>query len=236
VLREAILTAAAAGMAAALVLTVVQLLWVTPLILTGENYEERAESIAQGQQYTMASEHHHDVEAWKPQNGLERTLFSAGANLLLGIGYALILVAVFLFWRAPKTPLWGAAYGLAGFLTFFAAPALGLPPELPGTAAADLTARQEWWAMTTLATGGGFFLFFAQTRWWVRALAVALVIAPHLVSAPHPAVEGSLAPPDLQSRFRVATTLCNAAFWVVLGIFTSLGFEKLGVGNARAKV
>ena len=126
-------------------------------------------------------------------------------------------------------------YGLAGFVTFFAAPALGLPPELPGTAAAELTARQEWWAMTALATGAGLFMFFAQPRPWVRVFAFALVIAPHLISAPHPVVEGSLAPPDLQSRFRLATTLCNAAFWVVLGIITTIAFRKLGVGNASAK-
>jgi cobalt transporter subunit CbtA len=235
VLREAVLAAALAGIGAALTLSVLQFLWVTPLILTAESYEDRAKAVAQSNGYAMAREHAHDDEGWKPKIGLERSLLSVTANLLIGVGYALVLVAIFLFWRAPKTALWGAIYGLAGFVVFFAAPAMGLPPELPGTAAAELTARQEWWAMTALATGTGLFLIVAQPRSWVRVFAVALIVAPHLISAPHPAVEASLAPPDLQFRFRLATALCNAAFWVVLGIFTTIAFRELRVGSTSAK-
>jgi cobalt transporter subunit CbtA len=233
VFRETVLAAALAGIAASLLLTVLQFVWVTPLILTAETYEDRAETLEHSHEPAAGAEHHHDENAWKPENGLERSLFTVAANALVGIGYAFVLIAVYLFWRAPKSSGWGALFGLAGFLSFFVAPALGLPPELPGTAAAELSARQEWWAMTALATGAGLFLFFSQSRWWVRLLAVALVIAPHLVPAPQPAVEGSLAPPDLQSHFRIATTVCNAVFWVALGISTTLTFRKLGLAGTR---
>jgi len=69
--------------------------------------------------------------------------------------------------------------------------------------------------MTAVATRAGLMLFVSQSRWWLRLLAVAIVIAPHLVAAPHPALESSLAPEDLQTRFRWATILCNALFLAV---------------------
>ena len=89
--------------------------------------------------------------------------------------------------------------------------------------------------MTAVATGAGLFLFFSQSKWWVKALAIALVIAPHLVPAPQPAVEGSLAPADLQTHFRVATSICNALFWAALGVFTTLSFRKFGLAGTRAQ-
>src|SRR5262249_34147620 len=114
--------------------------------------------------------HHHDADEWKPQDGWQRTLFTFGANLLMGVGYAFVLVALYLLWREPKGTVGGALYGLAGFAVFFAAPAIGLPPELPGTAAADLTARQIWWVITAMATAVGLILLVSQSRWWLRVL------------------------------------------------------------------
>jgi cobalt transporter subunit CbtA len=250
VVRETVLAAFVAGLIAALVFTVVQSVWVTPLILQGEVYEDAAEAAPADHNVTApdhevappvhhesegsAGEHHHDENAWKPQDGWQRTLFTFGANLLMGVGYSFVLVSLYLLWREPRNTLGGALYGLAGFLVFFAAPGLGLPPELPGTAAAELSSRQQWWAMTAVATAAGLFLFFSQRRWWVRVLAIAILVAPHLVPAPQPAVEASLAPAELQSQFRLATTVCNALFWLSLGLASGIAFRKLVVGSARA--
>src|SRR5262249_42198744 len=118
---------------------------------------------------------------------------------------------------------------IAGFCVFFVAPGLGLPPELPGTASAELTARQEWWVMTAGATAAGLILFFSRVPLWVRALAIPLIVAPHLVPAPHPAVEASLAPEALQSRFRIATGAGNAIFWLSLGAAAAAAFRKSGL-------
>jgi cobalt transporter subunit CbtA len=114
-----VLAAALAGIAASLLLTVLQFVWVTPLILTAETYEDRAEALERSHEPAAGAEHHHDENAWKPQNGLERSLFTVAANALVGIGYAFVLIAVYLFWRAPKSPGWGALFGFAGFLVFF---------------------------------------------------------------------------------------------------------------------
>jgi cobalt transporter subunit CbtA len=236
VVRETALAAIVAGLIAALVFTLVQSIWVTPLILQGETYEDAAEAApAHHESENSDPGHHHDADEWKPQVGWQRTLFTFGANLLMGVGYAFVLVASYLLWREPRHALGGVLYGLAGFLVFFVAPGLGLPPELPGTAAAELGARQQWWGMTALATAAGLILLFSQSRWWMRVLAVAIVVAPHLVPAPHPAVESSLAPVELQSQFRLATTVCNAVFWLSLGLTSGIAFQKLVVGGARAR-
>jgi cobalt transporter subunit CbtA len=235
VVRETVLAAIVAGLIAALIFTVVQSVWVTPLILQGETYEDAAEAApTHHEAASSGAEHHHDESEWKPQDGWQRTLFTFGANLLMGVGYSFVLVALYLLWREPKNTLGGALYGFAGFLVFFAAPGLGLPPELPGTAAAELSIRQQWWAMTAVATAAGLFLFFSQPRWWVRILAVAIIVAPHLVPAPQPAVESSLAPAELQSQFRMATTVCNALFWLSLGVASGIAFRKWVVRSARA--
>ncbi len=229
-IRETVLSALVAGLVAALLLTVVQSIWITPLILQAETYEEAAEQHSDVQGSVV---HHHDEDesGWKPQNGWQRTLSTLGANLLMGVGYGLVMVAVFLLWRAPKTAKWGLAYGICGFCTFFLAPALGLPPELPGTAAAELSLRQEWWVMTTAATAVGLMLFFSQTRPWQRGAALLLVILPHLIPAPHLATETSLAPEALQSQFRIATGVGNAVFWLSLGLAAAMAFRRFGLAS-----
>lgn len=246
--RETVLAAVVAGLIAALVFTVVQSVWITPLIHQGEVYEEAAEhSHAEAHEHHAdahadahegaheAGGHHHDDDEWKPEDGWQRTVFTFGANLLMGVGYAFVLVALYLLWREPRNALSGAVYGLVGFLVFFAAPAVGLPPDLPGTAAAELSVRQQWWAMTAVATAVGLFLLFSQSRWSLRILGIVIVIAPHFVPAPQPAVESSLAPAELQTQFRVATTIANAVFWVALGIASGVAFRKLVTGGSRAQ-
>ena len=251
-IRETVLAAVVAGLIAALVFTVVQSVWVTPLILQGEVYADAAEAALHSHVHeghivaadadshhdegheTASGGHHHDENEWKPEDGWQRTLFTFGANLLMGVGYAFVLVALYLLWRQPQNLLGGALYGVAGFLVFFVAPALGLPPELPGTAAAELSVRQEWWAMTAAATAIGLFLVFSQNNWGMRILGIAIVIAPHFVPAPQPAIESSLAPEELQSQFRVATTVANAAFWLALGVASAVMFRKLVTTGSQA--
>lgn len=226
--RETLRVALFAGVVASVVLTCAQWLWVTPLIKEAERYEQRAEPIS------ASDESPHE---WSPQPGWERTLFTFAANVLLGIGYAFVLLAAYLLWRPPDRALTGAFYGLAGFTAFFLAPALGLPPELPGTSAAALSIRQEWWIMTAAATAIGILMLFSQVRgsgrWWIRLIAVFVLIAPHLIAAPHPAVAGSLAPAALEGQFQISTAACNGLFWVTLGVASAIAFQRWVSGDAR---
>lgn len=240
--RETVFTAAIAGLVAALALTVLQIVWVTPLILQAETYEQPAQGDQvehthehnAGGASAAAHEHHHDAEEWKPQDGWQRTAFTLAANLLLGFGYAMALIAVYLLWREPRNVAHGAIYGIGGFMVFFLAPSLGLPPELPGTAAAEVIVRQSWWVMVAVATAAGLLLLLSRATWKVRALGLALIIAPHFIAAPQPEVAGSLVPEALQSQFRVAATLSNAIFWLLLGLVSSFAFRRMTQGRLAA--
>ncbi|MDB6060131.1 MAG: cobalt transporter subunit CbtA [Verrucomicrobiaceae bacterium] len=250
-LRETLLSAGIAGLFAALVLTVAQLVWISPLILQAETYEDAAEAAPVAHTHNdeahehshehadehgvmanvehepeNAHEHHHDADEWKPDNGWQRISFTLVSNIVMGVGYALVLVGIYTLWQRPRGIGQGLLFGLAGFAVFFAAPGLGLPPELPGTEAAALAARQQWWVGTAIATAIGLGLLFAQKNWLLRAAGVAVLVAPHVIGAPHLATEASLAPETLQTHFRVATTVCNAAFWLLLGAISALASQK----------
>lgn len=172
-------------------------------------------------------EHHHDD--WKPENGVERTAYSVVANITIGVAFGLLLAAAFSLRGARKVG-WraGLLWGAAGYLVFFAAPSLGLPPEVPGTAAAPLAARQGWWIATATSTAAALYLLaFVRSR-PLKALAIALLVAPHLVGAPQPEVEASAAPVELAHAFIYATALSNAFFWLLLGALAGAIFDKTG--------
>lgn len=213
--RSILLTATVAGSAAALVLTLAQVLWISPLILEAETYEEAAATPDQ-------PEH----PAWQPENGWPRTLATTLANTALGLGYGLILTGLYAL-RPPVNAVQGLAWGLAGFAVFFASPGLGLPPELPGSAVAELSLRQHWWLGTALATAAGLGLLLLQTRPTLRAIGLLAFAIPHLYGAPHPAISGSVAPDALLTQFRLATLAANALFWLLLGGLSAAMFQRM---------
>ncbi|MDH4608341.1 CbtA family protein [Pseudomonas sp. BN102] len=216
-------TAGFSGLIAALVLTLLQSLWVTPLILQAETYEnaEPAASVEHVDDHqhgaaAVAHTHEHSDEAWAPEDGWQRTLSTGGSNLVVAVGFALILAGLFSL-RGPTRAWQGLLWGLGGFATFALAPSLGLPPELPGTAAADLAQRQAWWIGTAAATATGLALIAFARHWALRIVGLALLVIPHLVGAPQPEVHSSLAPEALEHEFIAASLITNALFWAALG-------------------
>src|SRR5690606_13520651 len=136
--RTILLSAGIAGLVAALVLTLLQALWITPLILQAETYENAApHEHAQPHDHTHAAAPHDHGDEWAPTDGAERTFCTLVGNVVLGFACALMLAGIYTLWRQPKNAAQGLLFGLAGFAVFFGAPGLGLPPELPGTEAAD---------------------------------------------------------------------------------------------------
>jgi len=206
-------TASFAGLLAALLLSVLQGLWITPLILEAETYEVAGEAHAHA---ADTPAHHHDDEAWAPEDGWQRTLSTLGGNLVVAVGFSLILAGLFML-RAPRHAWHGLLWGATGYLTFCLAPSLGLPPELPGTAAAELTARQGWWIGTAAATACALALLFFTRHRVLRLAALALLALPHIIGAPQPAEQASLAPESLQQHFQLAALVSNTVFWIVLG-------------------
>lgn len=139
------------------------------------------------------------------------------SNVVTGIGFALILVAFSEFAGGIGNWRQGVFWGLAGFGVFTLAPGLGLPPELPAMPAADLMPRQIWWTATVVATAIGLALIAFRRSLPLTILAVALIVAPHIVGAPQPASYETPIPEGLHHQFVVAVTVTNLVFWLVLG-------------------
>lgn len=218
-------TAGFSALLAALLLTLLQSLWVTPLILEAETYEN-AEPLAEHSHAAGAAhEHQHDEDAWAPQDGAQRTLFTGLSNLVVALGFALMLAGLYSL-RAPGRTWQGLLWGLAGFATFSLAPSIGLPPELPGSAAAELALRQYWWLGTAATTAAGLALLAFGGHWWLRILGVLLLPLPHLVGAPQPEVHASLVPAALSEHFVYASLLVNALFWTALGLISAWLFTR----------
>ena len=90
-------------------------------------------------------------------------------------------------------------------------------PELPAMPAADLGQRQIWWSATALVTGIGLALLVFKQSLPLAILAVALLVAPHLVGAPQPESFESPVPHSLAHAFLVMASVTSFVFWVVLG-------------------
>jgi len=211
-----------AGLIGGLALTAMQFWKVVPLIAAAEIYEE------------AAAEHHHDAAtaahahdaAWEPAPGLQRISLTFLANLIIAIGFGLVLSGGFALRQALGGPSIGAGegllWGLAGFAAFALAPALGLPPEPPGMISADIVARQSWWLATALATCGGIALIALARRWPLWALGIVLLLLPHLIGAPARPEGHDAVPASIAAEFVAASLVTSAVFWIVLG--TSAGW------------
>ncbi|MDU8431283.1 CbtA family protein [Pseudomonas syringae pv. actinidifoliorum] len=220
-------TAGFTGLLAALLLTLLQSFWVVPLIQQAETYEKApAEHVHEHADGAVAEHSHaHDEAAWEPENGWQRVLSTTGGNLVVAVGFALMLAGLYTL-RAPGRTTQGAWWGLAGFAVFVLAPTLGLPPELPGTAAAELSQRQLWWIGTAASTAAGLALLVFGQNWLLKVLGAAILVVPHVIGAPQPLVHESLAPEALESQFMIASLLTNALFWVALGLISAWLFRR----------
>lgn len=223
--RNLFLAALVAALCAGLATSAFQAWRVTPLIFAAEAYEEGAEAAHEpGVEQAAAGAavateaHAHGDDEWAPQDGFERTAYTVLSNLMMAAGYALIIGAVSVLFNLPITFANGLYWGVACFAAFSLAPALGLPPGMPGMPVADTLARQIWWLGAATSTGAAFILVAKIRAPWALAVAVALVLLPQLIAAPAAPTDPSEVPPRLTAEF-VSVVLYNSAiFWVVLGL------------------
>lgn len=218
-------TAGFSGLLAALVLTLLQSFWVAPLILEAETFEKPAPTQTHDHADSAMPAHSHDAEAWEPEDGWQRILSTTGGNLVVAVGFALMLAGLYTL-RSPTRTSQGLLWGVAGYATFCLAPTLGLPPELPGTAAADLLQRQIWWVGTAASTAVAIALVVFGKHWALKVLGIVIVVIPHIMGAPQPLVHSSLAPEALESQFKIASQLTNFAFWLALGVISAWLFRR----------
>ncbi|WP_281824153.1 CbtA family protein [Jannaschia rubra] len=203
-----------AGLVAGLFAVLLQLTFVVPLLLEGELYESGDRvHFGTGGPESIAGAPAIDGEMMRHAGTLAMSLVSwIGFALLLVVGFALAARAGHSV-DARK----GAIWGLAGFIAVALAPAMGLAPELPGTIAAELGARQIWWSATVVLTAGGLAAFaFGKGPVAVFAGAVAIAL-PHIVGAPTLDTYFGVSPPELSAHFAARVLAVSAAIWVFLG-------------------
>lgn len=207
---------AGAGVAAGLIAAVLHISLVIPIILEAELYESGALVHFGGDAGTAGT---------VPTEAAEVSQLSRNALTLLTMvatyaGYGLILVAGFaLADRRGYVPNGraGILWGLGGFVAVQIAPAMGLPPDLPGAGAADLFVRQLWWTGTVVFTALGLWIIAFARHWVPWTLAVILLVVPHLIGAPEPDAFKGVVPPELATLFVGRSIGIGLVTWVTLG-------------------
>jgi cobalt transporter subunit CbtA len=174
----------------------------------------------------------HAKEPWTPDDGIERFLLTVTANVVTAVGFGLILVACFVFRGGAVDGRTGALWGMAGFAVFTLAPALGLPPELPATVAADLHGRQLWWLLAAASTAGCLWLVLFRARIWEKGAGVVLALLPHVIGAPHPGEHSKAVPPELAAQFAATSIVVSAVFWVLLGWLAGTVYRQMSKATA----
>jgi cobalt transporter subunit CbtA len=237
-LGRIVLPALIAGILAGLLLTGLQYIEVIPLIYEAESYETAGagghahdEIGASDVHGSHSHNHDHGDAAWAPDDGLERFAMTLLANVVAAIGFGLLLAVAFSVLAArERVVAWraGLLWGLAGFGIFNFAPALGLPPELPGSEAAALESRQIWWIATVVLTALGLGLIAFARPVYLRALGLVPLALPHIVGAPAPEEHGGLAPAEMAERYIYASLITSALFWIALGSLTAAIHRRFG--------
>ena len=161
----------------------------------------------------------HDAHMESSAHGTaSRTVLTLLTDVLVGVGFALLLSAGMKLRGEAPTLLGGALWGLAGFATFALAPLLGMPPALPGVEAAPLVEGQIWWLGTVVATGAGLSLLAFGRGILPALVGIVLIVAPHGIGAPQPSANGGATPTALSHLFALTSLVTLLLFWLVLGL------------------
>ena len=228
--RRLIVRALGVGILAGILLSAIQVLGVSPIILAAEEFEGGATVATADAHGGHGHSHEHDHgEAWAPADGTERTAATVLSNVFVAIGFSAVILSLMNAYQLKAgsriTAGRGVLWGLAGFFAFFLAPSLGMPPEIPGAQAAELSQRQWWWLLTVLCTVAGFAAIVLLSS-WRKVVGSILLVLPHAIGAPHlsgpmfahtdPSAVAALT--DLHRQFMLASGLTNLLFWLVLGV------------------
>ena len=211
--RNLIFSALAVAIIAGACFSAYQMFFITPLILDSEVYEISGPVSSQ-------------IEAWSPADGTERDSWSFVSNLLVAFAYALILSSAMSL-KSSVNMVKGVFWGGGAYLSIFVAPAIGLPPEIPGMEAAQLEGRQAWWFVTVVVTALSLWLiaFYNIVQ---KVIGLILMILPHVIGAPQP-IEHGFVNPDPQAvlelnnlwhDFIIQTSIANALLWLIIGAGT----------------
>lgn len=204
-----------AGLLAGLCLFLIQRSLTLPLIHTAETYEK-----------ATSSESAADPFASEPMRSLSTLL----GDVFVGIGFGLILTGIYAF-TGRDGWLPGLLFGVAGFAVFHAAPAMVVPPAVPGMEVAPLILRQTGWLVAVTSTIIGFVLIYNATGLAKLAgilfLVLPAIVFRKLLPIP-PAATPSHSLALLDRIFVIRTLAGMLTFWLTLGIVSGYLFARAG--------
>lgn len=222
-LTRIITTAIFAGFITALVAALLQFLLVQPLLLHAELFENG--SLVHFGPTGAGTPAHADLPSFDPLRDGLSVLFTA----IIYTGYAFLLVAAIAMASERGHDVSvrsGIIWGIAGFVALQLAPASGLPPELPGAAAADVAPRQVWWFGTVALTALGLWLIAFGKSPVIWAVALICLAVPHVIGAPHPDAFVGPVPPEIAAQFAARALAVGLASWAVLGMLAGYFWNK----------
>jgi len=207
-------TALLAGVLAGMCLFTIQRTLTVPLIHAAERYEKEASSVESAA----------DIFAKDPL----RSMATLAGDIFVAIGFGLILSGIYAF-SGCHGWLYGLLFGLVGFATFQVAPAVVVPPAVPGMEVASLALRQTGWWVAVGSTIVGLILLFNLTRWakfaGVLVLLLPAAVFRALLSLPAPTTP--LHPLALLDQDFVVRTLGGMLlFWLILGAISGYLFAR----------
>ena len=218
-----------AGAGAGLITALLQLYFVQPVLLHAELYEGgELVHFGAGEAASAVQE----LGGFDPVRDGLSIIFT----MLIYAGYALVLVALMSLAEERGAVINGRSgliWGICGFIAVHFAPGLSLAPEVPGVAAADMTARQIWWGATVLAAAIAMWLIAFGQSWTAWGAAVVLLLAPHVVGAPQPDVFTGPVPTEIGALFAARAFGVGLAAWVMLGGFAGYFWTRDEAANGH---
>ena len=235
--RTILLSALGAGVAVCVAMTALQAFTTEPLIHHAEQFEggghDHGTGVAHDHDAGVPAHDHGEAaaagehEEWGPADGAERTAFTALANLVVGVGVSLILLAIMVLSGRPIDARTGILWGAGAFIAVSLLPSLGLPPELPGTPAGELLHRQVWWVGTALVSAIGLALIAFGRSWFTAIAGLVVIVAPHVIGAPLPPSHDVAYPGALAGEFVIASLVVSAAMWLFSGAAVGWLYQRL---------
>lgn len=234
-LQRILTCALLAGLATGVLLWGLHATLTVPLIAHAEVYEEQAHAKSaqnHAHEHAAATAAEAHAESWTPK-GWQRMALTLLTTIVSTVGFALMLVSGAVLAYGEINVWNGMAFGLAGFAATGLATSLGLAPELPGIAGADLFLRQVWWIGTAGATAAGLAAIFLSPRPALKVLGVAMIVTPHLVGAPAGEMGTSLVPAELSALFAARSLVLQGVMWVILGLICGWVWQRQARGASQ---
>jgi len=213
--KSLLIAAAATSLFAGILLTLLQQAQVIPLIEQAEVLESKQLHSHDVHEHAAPAGHEHEHQ-WMPRQGVQRQLFTTLSNVVIALGFTLILAAGVSLAKRQINWRRGMLWGLAGYTVFFLAPAIGMTPELPGMSSADLDQRQLWWLCASSCSAVGLALMVFKREWSYKLGGVIVLALPHIIGAPNHDGDPGVPMAMLQS-FLFASIVANGLFWLSMG-------------------